>query len=225
MAARTTRSRGCRPRARRASPERDPGRDGVKRARERELSVDRRTSRGGSGVHPGGRPVAAEADTSASVPPGGRTLASLHRRAPGRGTPGASVARAPALLAPSAAARWTRSLTFCSEPRRGLGALRRPSESPRGALTEQQTVDALATHAAPVCKAAARSAGDTGEIGWIAQAWRDVARAHFARRVGVPGGFCDAARFRALAIEAMHLVSERAEAEEEEEDARCSAHR
>ena len=90
---------------------------------------------------------------------------------------------------------------------------------PRGALTEQQTVDALATHAAPVCKAAARSAGDTGEIGWIAQAWRDVARAHFARRVGVPGGR-DAARFRALAIEAMHLVSERAEAEEEEEDAR-----
>ena len=85
-----------------------------------------------------------------------------------------------------------------------------------GRLTEAQTVDALAKHAAPVFKAAARSAGDTGDVEWIARAWRDVVRAHFAR---TPGSFCDASRFRALASEAMHLVSELAEEEEEEADA------
>ena len=85
------------------------------------------------------------------------------------------------------------------------------NETPRGRLTERQTVDALAVHAAPVCKAAARSAGDTGDVRWIADAWRDVARAHFAR---APGVACDVDRFRALASEAMHLVSKRAEEED-----------
>ena len=90
---------------------------------------------------------------------------------------------------------------------------------PRGRLTEQQTVDALATHAAPVCKAAMRSAGDTGDVRWIADAWRDVTRAHFAR---APGVVCDIDCFRALASEAMRLVSERAE-EEEDGDATNAA--
>jgi hypothetical protein len=173
--------------------------------------------------------VAAEAETRASVPPGGRTpgetpeFASA-RAGPNTLTPGASVSlgRFAALLALQCGGEVDEKLDVL------FRAASRDSERfdeavrggvPRGALTEQQTVDALALHAAPVCKAAARSAGDTGEMGWIAQAWRDVARAHFARRASA-GGFCDAARFRALATEAMHLVSERAEEEEEEGDAR-----
>ena len=169
--------------------------------------------------------VAAEAETRASVPPGGRTpgetpaFASA-RAGPNTLTPGASVSlgRFAALLALQCGGEVDEKLDVL------FRAASRDSERfdeavrggvPRGALTEQQTVDALATHAAPVCKAAARSAGDTGEMGWIAQAWRDVARAHFARRASA-GGFCDAARFRALATEAMHLVSERAEEEDDE---------
>ena len=81
-----------------------------------------------------------------------------------------------------------------------------------GRLTESQTVDALAKHASPVFKAAARSVGDTGDVEWMKQAWRDVVRAHFARATG--GSFCDASRFRALASEAMHVVSSLAEEEE-----------
>ena len=81
-----------------------------------------------------------------------------------------------------------------------------------GRLTESQTVDALAKHASPVFKAAARSTGDTGDVEWMKQAWIDVVRAHFARAPG--GSFCDASRFRALASEAMHVVSELAEEEE-----------
>ena len=87
-----------------------------------------------------------------------------------------------------------------------------------GRLTESQTVDALAKHASPVFKAAARSVGDTGDVEWMKQAWRDVVRAHFARATG--GSFCDASRFRALASEAMHVVSSLAE--EEEADAPIS---
>jgi hypothetical protein len=87
-----------------------------------------------------------------------------------------------------------------------------------GRLTESQTVDALAKHASPVFKAAARSVGDTGDVEWMKQAWRDVVRAHFARATGV--SFCDASRFRALASEAMHVVSSLAE--EEEADAPIS---
>ena len=177
--------------------------------------------------------VAAEAETRASVPPGGLEtpgetpeFAGGTRAGPNTLTPGASVSlgRFAALLALQCGGEVDEKLDVL------FRAASRDSERfdpqavrggvPRGALTEQQTVDALALHAAPVCKAAARSAGDTGEMGWIAQAWRDVARAHFARRAGGSGGFCDAAQFRALATEAMNLVSERAEEEEEEGDAR-----
>ena len=172
--------------------------------------------------------VAAEAETRASVPPGGLEtpgetpeFAGGTRAGPNTLTPGASVSlgRFAALLALQCGGEVDEKLDVL------FRAASRDSERfdpqavrggvPRGALTEQQTVDALALHAAPVCKAAARSAGDTGEMGWIAQAWRDVARAHFARRASA-GGFCDADRFRALATEAMHLVSERAEEEDDE---------
>jgi hypothetical protein len=50
-------SRGCRPRAGRASPERDPGRDGVARAGElRPLRGPAGRLAAAPGVHPGGRP-------------------------------------------------------------------------------------------------------------------------------------------------------------------------